>query len=377
MKHSFISLIVAALCVCGLSSCDLLDGLNSGNKDNNGDNTTVTTDWSDPAWYSTNFWERTDREKAGLRGPVKKWHVSNYTTYDEYEYDREGHLVKEAYVNIDKPENNHEWRYTYDSKGHCTKKEYVGSGEELPDYTIYEYGNPGKFVAMEWFMMGPEISGAVDGIQKDLSRSLRVVEQPLTKNYWETTYTFNDAGNLVITEYSYSTSTGSEEKEDETTIEYTIVYENGYPKSLDSENLRYKIVDITWYPNGMYKDFVYKEQNAYNFDTGWDIHTYKMLENPRYLAVESFDLGGRASTMSLTPKWMRKTYDEHFDIVKNEEGYGEDAYTPGAEPTYTDTWTEYTYDKYGNWVTRVESVVARWTGQQGKSTITREIEYFD
>ena len=369
--------MVATLFVCGLSSCDLLDGLNSDNKDNNGDNTTVTTDWSDPAWYSTNFWERTDREKAGLRGPVKKWHVTNYTTYDEYEYDREGHLVREAYVNTQNSASNHEWRYTYDAKGRCTKKKYFGSEDDSGDYTVYEYNNTGKFVAMEWFMMGPEISGAVDGIQRDLSHSLRVVEQPLTKNCWETTYTFNDAGNLVITEYSYSTSTGSEEKEDETTIEYTIVYENGYPKSLDSENLRFKIVNITWYPNGMYKDFVYKEQNAYNFDTGWDVHTYKMLENPRYLAVESFDLGGTASYMTLTPKWMRKSYDKHFDIVKNEEGYGEDAYTPGAEPTFTDTWTEYTYDKYGNWVTHVESVVARWTGQQGKSTITREIEYFD
>ena len=377
MKHSFISLIVAALCVCGLSSCDLLDGLNSDNKDNNGDNTTVTTDWSDPAWYSTNFWERTDREKAGLRGPVKKWHITNYTTYDEYEYDREGHLVREAYVNTQNSASNHEWRYTYDAKGRCTKKKYFGSEDDAGDYTVYEYNNPGKYVAMEWFMMGPEISGAEDGIQKDLSHSLRVVEQPITKNCWETTYTFNDDGNLVIREYSYSISTGSEEKEGETTSEYTIVYENGYPKSLDSGNLRFKIVNITWYPNGMYKDFVYKEENAYNFDTGWDVHTYKMLENPRYLAVESYDLGGTASFMTLTPKWMRKSYDAHFDIVKNEEDYGENAYTPGAEPTFTDTWTDYTYDKYGNWVTRVESVVARWTGQQGKSTITREIEYFD
>ena len=377
MKYSFISLIVTALCVCGLSSCDLLDGMHIGGGNKNNDDTTVTTDWSDPAWYSTNYWERTDREKAGLRGPVKKWHVTNYTTYDEYEYDREGHLVREAWVDTGKPENNHEWRYTYDANGRCIKKEYFGSEDDAGDYYLYEYNNTGKFVAMEWFMMGPEISGAVDGIQKDLSRSLRVVEQPLTKNCWETTYTFNGDGNLVIKEYSYSISTGSEEKEDETTIEYTIVYENGYPKSLDSDKLRYKIVNITWYPNGMYRDFVYKEQNAYNFDTGWDVHTYKMLENPRYLAVESFDLGGTASYMSLTPKWMRKTYDEHFDIVKNEEGYGEDAYAPGAEPTFTDTWTEYTYDKYGNWVTRVESVVARYTGQQGKSTIKREIEYFD
>jgi hypothetical protein len=127
----------------------------------------------------------------------------------------------------------------------------------------------------------------------------------------------------------------------------------------------------------MYKDFVYKEENAYNFDTGWDTHTYRMLDNPRYLAVETFDLEGKASISGLVPKWMRKTYDAHFDIVKNEEDYGDEDYTPGAEPSYTDTWTEYTYDKYGNWVTRVERVVASWTGQQGNTTIQREMEYFD
>ena len=379
MKHSsLISLFAAAACICGLSSCDLLNDLNFGGKQNgNGNNTEVVTDWSDPAWYATNFWDRTDREKAGLRGPVKKWHIGNYTTYDEYEYDREGHLIKEAYVNIDKPESNHYWRYSYDSNGHCTKKEYFGSDDEAGDYFLYEYNNPGKFVALEWFMMGPEVSGAENGICKDLSRSLRVIEQPFSTTYQEVTYTFGTDGNLVIKQSSYEIYNTSGERSEGQSSEFTIVYENGYPKSLDSDGLRYKLLNVTWYANGMYKDFVYKEENAYNFETGWDVHTYKMLDNPRYLAVESFDLGGRASTMSLTPKWMRKSYDEHFDIVKNEEGYGEEAYTPGAEPTYTDTWTEYTYDKYGNWVTRVESVVARWTGQQSESTIQRVIEYFN
>ena len=378
MKHlSLISLFAAAICVCGLSSCDLLDSFGgSGQKDKN-DNTEVVTDWSDPAWYATNFWDRTDRERAGLRGPVKKWHISNYTTYDEYEYDREGHLIKESYVNIDKPEFNNSCIYTYDSKGHCTKKEYVVSEDESPDYTLYEYGNTGKYVALDWFMMGPEVSGAENGIQKDLSRSVRVIEQPFSKQYQETTYTFNSDGNLVIKDSSYEIYESTGERENQETTEFTIVYENGYPKSLTSDRLAFNILNITWYPNGMYKDFVYKHQNAYNFDTGWDVHTYKMLDNPRYLAVESFDLDGRASTMSLTPKWMRKSYDAHYVIVKNEEGFGEDPYTEGAEPTYTDTWTEYTYDKYGNWITRVEHVVARWTGQEGDTTIQREMEYFE
>lgn len=379
MKHaSLISLFAAAICVCGLSSCNFLDSLNTGNEKGKTDNpATVETDWSDPAWYSTNFWDRTDRERAGLRGPVKKWHISNYTTYDEYEYDREGRLIKESYVNTQSPESNTTCIYTYDANGHCTKKEYVVSGDEAPDYTLYEYNNTGKYVALNWFMMGPEVSGAENGIQKDLSRSLRVIEQPFSKQYQEVTYTFDSDGNLVVRQSSYEIYQGSEEKENEESSEFTFIYENGYPKSLASDKLRFEIVDITWYPNGMYKDFVYKEENAFNFETGWDTHTYKMLDNPRYLAVETFDLEGKASISGLVPKWMRKTYDAHFDIVKNEEDYGDEDYTPGAEPSYTDTWTEYTYDKYGNWVTRVEHVVARYTGQEGDTTIQREMEYFD
>ena len=379
MKHaSLISLFAAAICACGLSSCNFLDSLNTGNEKGKTDNhATVETDWSDPAWYSTNFWDRTDREKAGLRGPVKKWHISNYTTYDEYEYDREGRLIKESYVNTQDSESNHSWLYTYDSKGHCIKKESVASAESAPEYTVYEYDNTGKYVALEWFMMGPDVSGAENGIQKDLSRSVRIIEQPFSKQYQEVTYTFDSDGNLVVRQSSYEIYQGSEEKENEESSEFTFIYENGYPKGLTSDKLRFEIVDITWYPNGMYKDFVYKEENAYNFDTGWDTHTYRMLENPRYLTIESFDLGGTASYMTLTPKWMRRSYDAHFDIVKNEESYGEGAYTEGAEPTFTDTWSEYTYDKYGNWVTRVEHVVARYTGQEGDTTIQREMEYFD
>jgi len=366
------------LCLCAVNSCDLLGGPGSEeNKKPSDEPDIIEVDWSDPAWYSTNFWERTDRQKAGLRGPVKKWHISNYTTYDEYEYDAAGHLIREAYVNTDNPQNNHEWRYTYDADGHRTRKEYFGSEVSPADYTIYEYDNPGKFVALEWFMMGPGVSGAEDGICRDLSKSVRVIEQPFTKTYNETTYTFGEEGNLTIKQSSYSISEGSTEKENETVFEYTFVYEGGYPKSLSSDQLRFEVVDITYYPNGMYKDFEYLEENAYNFETGKDRHTYKMLDNPRYLTVESFDLGGKASYMSLTPKWIRRTYDEHFDIVRNDESYGDDDFTEGAEPTYTDTWAEYTYDKYGNWTTRLETVVPRYTGGTSETRVNRVIEYFE
>ena len=124
----------------------------------------------------------------------------------------------------------------------------------------------------------------------------------------------------------------------------------------------------------MYKDFVFREESAYNFETGWDVHSFTMLDNPRYLEVDTFSLGGRASTISLTPQTMKKTYDSHFDIVRNDEWYTTNTDTV---PTYTDTWTEYTYDKYGNWETRVEAVVGRWDGNCYPSTITRVMEYFE
>ena len=372
-------IITVALCVCAVSSCDFFpaagDPDDPGKENNNG---TEEIDWSDPAWYSTNFWDRTDREKAGLRGPVKKWYSDNYTTYDVYEYDVDGRLVKDTYVNLTNPDLGHECRYTYDAAGHRVKMEYFDNADGAGDYTIYEYENTGKYVAQNFFMMGPEIQDADYGIVKDLSRELRVVVQPYSSTCWEATYTFNADGNLVVKESSYELYEGSEERENEESFEYTIVYDGGYPKSLTSDKLRFNVVNITYYPNGMYKDFEYLEENAYNFDTGYDRHTYKMLDNPRYLAIESYDLGGTASYMSLTPKWMRRTYDEHFDIVRNDESYGSDPYVEGAEPTYTDTWKEYTHDKYGNWITRVETVIPRYQGGDGHpTTIRRTIEYYE
>ncbi len=382
MKRSkFITILTAALCVCAVGSCDFLEGLipadtpQDEQPDDKPDPDAI--DWSDPDWYSTNFWERTDRQKAGLRGPVKKWHIGNYTTYDEYEYDVAGHLIREAYVDTEKPEYNHEWHYTYDSAGHRTKKEYVCSDLDYSVYTIYEYENTGKFVATDYFMMGPEISDAENGIRKDLSRTLEVSEDPYSKSCLEAVYTFGADGNLRVRESSYTLYPGSDEKDSELSFEYTVVYENGYPKSLDDVHLSFNVVNITYYPNGMYKDFEFLNNNSYNYETGKDRHTYRMLDNPRYMAVESFALGGMASYISLTPKWMRKIYDEHYDIVRNEESFGSDDYVEGAEPTYVDTWEDYTYDKYGNWTTRLETIIPRYTGEAYPSTIRREIEYFD
>lgn len=379
MRHiTLLSLVSATLCVfwaCDPVEIDNPDNGKENGQDNKTDTVQVTVDWNDPDWYSVNYWDRTDRQKAGLRGPVKKWHINNYTTYDEYEYDLAGHLIRKAFVDIENEDNNREWRYTYDAQGHCTKAEFfdVFCDGEPSEYWVYEYENTGRYVAREWFMMGPEISDAEIAICKDLSKASFVVVQPLTTVYRDYTYTFrNDS--LVIREHSYDLNLGDEGPCDELSYEYAFAYKDGYPNSLSTDKLRFQIDTITYYPNGMYKDFVYREKNAYNFDTGWDRYSYTMLDNPRYLEVDTFSLGGTASFMSLTPQYKKKTYDSHFDIVRNQEWYSANTDTV---PTFTDTWVNYTYDKYGNWVTRDETVIARLTGQASTSTITRVMEYFE
>ena len=223
MKHiSLLSVVGAALCI--LWACDPVDidnpenGKNNGGNNNGGNNKNdsvqVTVDWNDPDWYTVNFWDRTDRQKAGLRGPVKKWHIDNYSTYNEYEYDRAGRLVREAYVNTRNEGSNYEWIYTYDAQGHLTKAEcfdaFCENGEPC-EYWEYEYENTGKYVAREWFMMGPQISDAEIAICKELSKASFVVVQPLSSSYRQYTYTFrNDS--LVICEYSYNTDLGNDEK---------------------------------------------------------------------------------------------------------------------------------------------------------------------
>ena len=66
MKYSrFLFLLAAAALLA--AACDPAPSDEIPDDDGKDKTGTVTTDWSDPSWYSTNFWERTDREKAGIR----------------------------------------------------------------------------------------------------------------------------------------------------------------------------------------------------------------------------------------------------------------------------------------------------------------------
>ena len=338
-------------------------------------------DWSDPDWYSVNFWERTDRQKAGLRGPVKKWHETQYTTYTEYEYDEAGHLLKMSFVDTQSDEQPEYWEYTYDAQGRLVQKEYFwydGSSPYCMETIEYEYGNGDRLVATNQFTFGPSSAGVNDVIVKGLSRSHDTNHQPTGEDHRIVTYTFGEDGNLEVTEESYYQEVGIEEKQRPNQYSYIIGYQaDGYPHTLDSDLLRFTIREITYYDNGMYKDFKYGEQNSYNFDTGVDEHYYRMKDDPRYLTVEAFDLlDGDPSFISLTPRWRRVKFNEHGDPILLQDSYDKAPWSEGATPTYEDSWEDYVYDKYGNWVEYTAHFIGRYDGNAGTTHYAREITYF-
>ena len=63
--------------------------------------------------------------------------------------------------------------------------------------------------------------------------------------------------------------------------------------------------------------------------------------------------------------------------IENDEYYGKEAYAEGIEPSYSDTWRNYTYDKYGNWISRIEYVIPRYMGDPSDRDVERIIEYFE
>ena len=375
-------LLLPALMMWGCEQLGLGEGPgprddNGQGGDNGGNNTPeVVVDWTDEAWYATNFWERTDRQKEGLRGPVKKLCETTYVGRTDYEYDRQGHLIKTREYNSDGTGQEKICTYAYDASGRLVKMEVRYAGDDtLYAVETYEYNNPGRFVATNLFDCGMEVTGLNNAIIKDCSYYERKVYGAGEYNYWTATYTFGDDGNLTVKESNYSKGESDDEPRDPSESSFTIRYQNGMPVSSEGDNRRYKVQEVSYYPNGMYRYYKLAEQNSYNFDTGWDVKAWTMLDNGRYLAIKEFDLlEGQPSSISLTSRWYSRLYDEHFDLTENKEGNEERG---TADPVFDDTWTDYKYDAHGNWISRDEHGIARWTGQKYTTTHTRVIEYFE
>ena len=198
------------------------------------------------------------------------------------------------------------------------------------------------------------------GIWKGLSAVHFVTEEEFWYESRDYEYVFDEEGNLTIT----FTDRWGQEKDNmsEKKTIYNITYKDGLPCSGSfTTDLGTYTADVEWQPNGLPAKLVQ--------DAG---ETYEYVVNGRTVLISKHygyvDWGGMRGEDYF--------YDEHFDqtgrdLDANDEQFG----------IHHDTFAEYTYDKYGNWISRKETLTPFfWDGtEQGKSTDTvyQVIEYFE
>lgn len=341
---------------------------------------------SPETWYETNYWDRTDREKAGLRGKVKKWYFnSGYHT--EYEYDEAGHLTFCRSINPDS--KFPEWCtwYTYDNKGRLIKKVYARvtekGGRTIDEWstietTEYEYDNGSKYVWVDptsfdsrTFVnyLGPELREPLYNLMKGLS--VRRYSSSLHNSGTHTTfnYRFNDAGALVISYSTYSTDEQGnriDDGENNERVYNPITYAGNYPYSgeLDQYNI---ITSMTWRPNGM--------PQAVDGPSG--LTEYSASEKRYINPVKWTCKEGKPIDAFFGFIFAREwTYDNNTgELTQLLEWENQNSDRPWTRPT---KW-EYKYDSHGNWTSYNEEYMVLIDGPDAPvqtGSLSRTIEYY-
>ncbi len=320
-----------------------------------------------PDYARKNYWRRTDREKLGLYGPVKY-----YATHDEvfsgvkYHFDREGHLINTEYGSTEV--------YKYDSQGRLTYSKIVDDEYDyLYEEKFYEYGNTGKYVITE-----PRVQFGVrsDMLIPDLSYIKTVKHYADAVGTEEARYVFN-GDELTITYSMYSVRgddlDGVVFPGDTLVVQYKGDYPDRYEIMLRNGDI-VGISPIEYFSNGMMKSYTYK--NAEDVSSNYEIlyvkenYTSTFMDYAGQMLPKSYHVynpNANSEVESITDY----TYNEHMDLVKETIVHP----YPGSS-SYPDdeiTFTQYAYDKHGNWVSRY---IYSHHGA-GNRERARYIEYYD
>ncbi len=376
MKRFLFMAMIAFAAFAFLPSCEDLfpdengtetDGGNGNGTENGGGTETGGQAWDTanpparPEWFDTYYWDRTDRQIAGLRGKVKAHHITKYTTYDEFVYDEAGHLIAKKYVNTENAGSNTDELHTYDAAGHRIRTEirYPASDNFLTTWIDYEYENTGKYVPTQSFGWANGLWESSNGypitILKDLSKMRICHDLGDHIQCSEYSYSFGSDGNLVITEdYFWYPMNGDPSNKETRTNEdidnYTVVYKNGMPYSSE------EVISTEYFSNGMVKSQVVSNGE------------YHFVANDQANVIETFD--STVEPNGMLPIWWKKyRYNDNMDPTDLEECSVE------KTKTFHDTWTDYLYDSHWNWIKRTETITPRWFGETYPEVIEREIIY--
>lgn len=395
MKQKFWKMVMASLLITGMpfvAACGDDDDDEGNNGQNSqeqpggekpSDDNPATANFAPEAWYETNYWDRTDREKAGLRGKVKKWHF-NSSNYMEYEYDEAGHLTFAR--RVDKESSRGEWCtwYTYDKQGRLVKMVYgrvtEKGGTTLDEWSVietteYEYDNGEKYVWVEpqsfdsrTFVnfLGTEYREALYDLRKGLS--VRKYSSVMRQSGTYTTFNYRFEGSQMVVSYeTYSTDENGNPNNDLATYSFPpITYSGNYPYSGEI-NWANIITSMKWRKNGM----------PLAVDGPSGLTEYSETENRYINPVKWTCKEGKPLDaffgLTFSRQW---TYDDKSgEVTLLQEWMNQTSERPWIRPA---KW-EYTYDSHGNWISYNQEYMILIDGPDGpvhNGSLSRTIEYY-
>lgn len=311
------------------------------------------------AYFDTNFWERTDREKMGFFGPVKYFRDCSFSSSShknyEYYFDEAGHLTKlvqqEEYV----------YEYKYNAKGQRTYCKCYDMGSGAPLYEeFWEYDNPGRLV-----YLFPEASD--DAFVPELSKYRKTCNPEYSTQIIENTYTFTDDNKLRVEEKRIDGNYNSVD---------TYIFDLADGKlynyaDFNSYGEGHGISGVAFFKNGMLASLIHTFGSAYGYEYREDM-SFRFADYDGRMLIEHYE-----NVQPEYPNSQRNIYHDYFynahkDLrqvdIKTDQG------------VIHCNYTGYIYDSHGNWTHRVLSDTS-WGTQQSWTWFVdcsdRLIDYFE
>ena len=287
---------------------------------------------------STNWWFRNNLVSGG----IKTIDMGFY----KYHYDRNGR-------NIHTESSVDEWFYEYDSDGLLTKETYINpdNGDSIIKQKVYEYNNKGKFVQplledIEGFAYF-NYTYLIPGLSRVIMTTTRNGEQT---HSGERVYEFQGDSMLIIHFGHYNTNR-------DTTV---VKYKGDYPYECTKD--KYCFGPVSYQENGMFSEFRRVFKN-YDGSIDRDATFYYRNINGRML------IDKRVFKNSYKTETTYYTYDDNGNPIR------EISFDTENKPLITEY--SYVFDSKGNWTQKTATFTDSVGNQLYKPrTETRTIEYW-
>ena len=203
------------------------------------------------AWLNSNWWDRTDRQKACIYGAVETV-VLKGNEPRRTRYDRSGNCLEDTLLTLS-GKTVMTWKHEYDLSGRRTGTLWMPS-TDTPCRLTYRYDNGDALVPTSYKCWTGDTT-ASNGLPMTILRGLSGIELRNDMGDYtgciDYTYTFISPDSLLIThdiwkEYRNGSGTDDGHKKEE----HVVLYRDGYPYQSETVSFVY------YYDNGMFREYV-------------------------------------------------------------------------------------------------------------------------